>query len=181
VPDYQRTEVSDASGWLAEQRRQDQEEDRRRRELADREREAEQQQLAFTSAEMREATERREQTMTEAALEEAVRQRRSEEEQANRELAEWSRQNWQADLSQDERWLLERESGMRPDASNPTSTAYGLGQLLEANRRAYGERFGFDPDTSDPWEQKMMFRAYIQERYQEAGRARTFWEEHHWY
>lgn len=84
-------------------------------------------------------------------------------------------------LSSAEAWIVQRESGGRADADNPSSTAFGLGQLLYANRAAYGRRLGFDPDTTDPGEQLAMFRLYVKERYGTAEQAQAFWQEHGWY
>ena len=82
----------------------------------------------------------------------------------------------------DEEYLLTRESyGGDPTADNENSTAFGVGQLLESNRRAYGQRFGFDPNTTNPHEQMTMFRAYVQDRYGSMAAARRFWDQHNWY
>lgn len=66
---------------------------------------------------------------------------------------------------QAEAWLIQKESGGRTDADNPTSTAFGIGQLLLANRKSYGAQYGFDPDTTDPYEQYLMFQDYVKARY----------------
>src|SRR5512144_3124666 len=36
-----------------------------------------------------------------------------------------------------EPWIIKWESGLSPTAANPTSSAFGLGQLILANRRRY--------------------------------------------
>lgn len=79
-------------------------------------------------------------------------------------------------LSADEAWIINRESGGRTTADNPTSTAFGLGQLLIANRQLYGGRLGVSPDTTDYDDQLAMFRMYVADRYGSAAAARRFWE-----
>lgn len=78
-------------------------------------------------------------------------------------------------------WIIQRESEGNPRAKNPNSSAFGLGQLIEANRKAYAERFGFSPDTINPQEQLQMMDAYVKERYGSYEAARKFWEQNHWY
>lgn len=84
-------------------------------------------------------------------------------------------------LSPSEAWLIQHESSGRTDADNPTSTAFGVGQLTIANRTAYARTYGFDPDTTDLAEQLIMFRAYVRDRYGSADEAQHFWQEHGWY
>jgi cell wall-associated NlpC family hydrolase len=84
-------------------------------------------------------------------------------------------------LSPAEAWIITHESSGRTDADNPTSTAFGFGQLLADNRAAYGRRFGFNPDTTDAGEQLVMFRAYVRDRYGTAEAAQHFWQTHGWY
>jgi len=87
-----------------------------------------------------------------------------------------------AGFSSDEAWIIQRESGGRTSADNPTSTAFGLGQLLYANRVRYAAMVGASgPDTTDFEEQKAMFRAYVKERYGTAARAKAFWQANGWY
>ena len=81
----------------------------------------------------------------------------------------------------DRDWIIARESDGIPTAQNPTSSAFGIGQLIEANRKAYGERFGFDPGTTDPWQQIQMMDAYVAERYGTYAAARAFHEKNGWY
>jgi cell wall-associated NlpC family hydrolase len=86
-----------------------------------------------------------------------------------------------AGLSPAEAWIIDHESDGLTHADNPHSTAFGFGQLLEANRKAYGARFGFDPDTTDPGQQLTMFRAYVRDRYGTAENAQRFWQKNGWY
>jgi hypothetical protein len=89
--------------------------------------------------------------------------------------------SWQSTLSPAERWILTKESSLRPTADNPTSTAFGLGQLLYANRVYYGRKLGISPNTRDPFQQLRMFRAYVRDRYGTAEKALAFWQRNGWY
>lgn len=84
-------------------------------------------------------------------------------------------------LSPAERWIIMHESGGRTSAQNPTSTAFGLGQLLIANRVHYGAILGVSPNTQDYAAQLSMFRMYVRDRYGNAENAQRFWAAHHWY
>jgi hypothetical protein len=77
-----------------------------------------------------------------------------------------------------ERWIILRESSGDPTADNPTSTAFGLGQLLLGNRILYlGEAYA----TTDCGRQLWAFRAYVHDRYGTAERAKPFWQANGWY
>jgi hypothetical protein len=84
-------------------------------------------------------------------------------------------------LSAAENWIIQRESGGRTTADNPTSTAFGLGQLLLANRQRIGAMLGFSASTTDYGQQLAMFRQYVKERYGNAEAAQRFWQAHGWY
>lgn len=84
-------------------------------------------------------------------------------------------------LSPAEAWIIQRESGGRTTADNPTSTAFGLGQLLAANRQRYGAILGVSPNTTDYTSQLQMFRMYVRDRYGTAENAQRFWQAHGWY
>lgn len=136
-----------------------------------------QQSLTDTAAERA-----REEQLQQSTPDERFRSEREQQERrANAAMEEHDRTHWKTDLTKDEEWLIQKESGFRTDAANPKSSAFGLGQLLRDNRERYAERYGFAPDTRDPWEQKVMFRAYIKERYGDAKKAREWWEKHQWY
>jgi hypothetical protein len=75
-------------------------------------------------------------------------------------------------------WIIMRESGGNPRADNPTSTAFGLGQLLLGNRILY---LGRDYATIDCGRQLWAFRAYVRDRYGTAERAKAFWQANGWY
>ena len=77
-----------------------------------------------------------------------------------------------------EYWIIMRESSGDPTADNPTSTAFGLGQLLLGNRILY---LGQDYATTDCGRQLWAFRAYVRDRYGTAERARAFWRANGWY
>jgi septal ring factor EnvC (AmiA/AmiB activator) len=77
-----------------------------------------------------------------------------------------------------ERWIIMRESSGDPTADNPTSTAFGLGQLLLGNRILY---LGRNYVTTDCGRQLWAFRAYVRDRYGTAERAQAFWQANGWY
>jgi hypothetical protein len=77
-----------------------------------------------------------------------------------------------------ERWIIMRESSGDPTADNPTSTAFGLGQLLLGNRILY---LGSDYATTGCGKQLWAFRAYVRDRYGTAERAMAFWQANGWY
>lgn len=80
-----------------------------------------------------------------------------------------------------EAWIISHESGGRTNAQNPTSTAFGLGQLLIANRQHYGAILGVSPNTTNAGAQLSMMRMYIRDRYGNAENAQRFWQAHGWY
>jgi septal ring factor EnvC (AmiA/AmiB activator) len=77
-----------------------------------------------------------------------------------------------------EHWIIMRESSGYPTADNPTSTAFGLGQLLLGNRILY---LGPQYATTDCGRQLWAFRAYVRDRYGTAERAKAFWQANGWY
>ena len=77
-----------------------------------------------------------------------------------------------------EHWIIMKESSGFPTADNPTSTAFGLGQLLLGNRILY---LGQDYATVDCGRQLWAFRAYVHDRYGSAARAKAFWQANGWY
>jgi hypothetical protein len=84
-------------------------------------------------------------------------------------------------LSPAEAYIIQHESGGRPTAKNPTSTAFGIWQGLQGTRNDYARRLGFSPNTTDVAQQLAMFRAYVRDRYKTAENAQRFWQTHHWY
>jgi septal ring factor EnvC (AmiA/AmiB activator) len=77
-----------------------------------------------------------------------------------------------------EYWIIMRESSGDPTADNPTSTAFGLGQLLLGNRILY---LGRDYASTDCGRQLWAFRTYVRDRYGTAERAKAFWQANGWY
>jgi peptidoglycan hydrolase CwlO-like protein len=77
-----------------------------------------------------------------------------------------------------EYWIIMHESGGDPTADNPSSTAFGLGQLLLDLRQRL---LGADYDTIDCGKQLWAFRTYVRERYGTAEAAKSFWLSHGWY
>jgi hypothetical protein len=72
--------------------------------------------------------------------------------------------------------LFGRESGMNPNAQNPTSSAYGLAQFLDGTWASTGIA-----KTSDPTLQAEAAMRYIAARYTDPMGAWNFWQGHHWY
>ena len=81
------------------------------------------------------------------------------------------------DQGQFDAWdaLINAESGWRPTAQNPTSTAYGLGQFLDSTWKSYGAK------TSDPALQLYYMAQYIRNRYQTPLRALQEHRRKNWY
>jgi hypothetical protein len=77
-----------------------------------------------------------------------------------------------------EHWIIMHESSGRPAADNPTSTAFGLGQLILANRIRY---LGADYATTDCGKQLSAFRMYVADAYGTAETAKAFWQANGWY
>jgi hypothetical protein len=91
-------------------------------------------------------------------------------------------------LDKFEKNIIRVESGGSVFANNPTSSAFGLGQLLEANRVTYARRLGYnagvergDTGTTNRDAQIAMMRGYIHDRYGTSRHAWDFWQGHHWY
>jgi hypothetical protein len=78
--------------------------------------------------------------------------------------------------------LIGRESGFRPTAQNPTSTAYGYGQFLTSTRNAYAKRYP-DLNYNNPVDQIVLTYKYIKDRYGTVQNALSQWEHRspHWY
>jgi hypothetical protein len=83
-----------------------------------------------------------------------------------------------SELSASERYIISHESGGETTAKNPTSSAFGLGQLILANRKHY---LGGNANTTDPGLQLKAFRGYVKDRYGNADNAAAFWRKNHWY
>ncbi|SDY54686.1 Transglycosylase SLT domain-containing protein [Geodermatophilus africanus] len=72
--------------------------------------------------------------------------------------------------------LWQAESGWRPTAQNPTSTAYGIAQFLNATWASTGIA-----KTSDPFQQIDAGLIYIEERYGSPCAAWAFHQANNWY
>ena len=72
--------------------------------------------------------------------------------------------------------LWEAESNWNPTAQNPTSTAYGIAQFLDATWATTGIA-----KTSDPYLQIDAGLIYIDERYDTACNAWAFHQANNWY
>ena len=82
---------------------------------------------------------------------------------------------WGARQQDDLDWLWTHESGWNHKADNPSSTAYGIPQFLDATWRQYGGK------SYDPAGQISKGMRYISDRYGSPSGARRFWENNHWY
>jgi hypothetical protein len=80
----------------------------------------------------------------------------------------WSLPDW--------KWVVGHESGGQVSVKNPTSTAFGLGQLLDSTYAKYGGGPG-----SSGVEQIRAMAAYIRDRYVTPTAAKAFWEANHYY
>lgn len=89
--------------------------------------------------------------------------------------------SWKDTLSKAEAEIISRESTFNPNAKNPRSTAFGLGQLVVRNRIAYGKKLGIDPHTTNPHEQIALFREYVKKRYGTAEKALAHHNRKGWY
>lgn len=77
--------------------------------------------------------------------------------------------------------LLRRESGLKIEAQNPTSTAFGIWQGLESTRITCQNRLGIDKNTVDEREQIKCFRDYVTRRYGTIEKAIKFWDTNKYY
>ncbi len=71
--------------------------------------------------------------------------------------------------------LVQKESSWRPNAQNPTSTAFGLFQFLNGTWGPYGKK------TSDPGRQTDYGLRYIKDRYGDPLSALRFHLKNNWY
>ena len=75
-------------------------------------------------------------------------------------------------------WIFNKESHINPKAKNPTSTAKGVGQLLESTYRNIGLKH-----SADPLAQVVASIAYISRHYGADGAcaAKSFWQKNSYY
>jgi len=76
------------------------------------------------------------------------------------------------------RSIIMAESGGESTAKNPHSTAFGLGQLIQANRKSL---MGANYNSTDCGAQLDAFRKYTLGRYGSYDRALSFRRGHGWY
>jgi peptidoglycan hydrolase CwlO-like protein len=74
--------------------------------------------------------------------------------------------------------IIRRESRGIPTADNPTSTAFGLGQLILSQRQKY---IPSNPNTTDCGLQYQAFKQYVMDRYGSFEAALAFHNSHGWY
>jgi hypothetical protein len=72
--------------------------------------------------------------------------------------------------------LIHKESSWNPDAKNPKSTAYGLGQFLDKTWNTVPQS-----KTSDPYEQLDAMFIYVENRHGNACKAWNFFLKKNWY
>jgi hypothetical protein len=72
--------------------------------------------------------------------------------------------------------LIFKESSWNPDAKNPKSTAYGLGQFLDKTWALVPQE-----KTSDPYDQLDAVFIYVENRYGNSCKAWDFWLKKNWY
>ena len=81
-----------------------------------------------------------------------------------------------SDWTEPVKWIISKESSGNPQATNPSSGAYGLMQFLPQTWGNYGFK-----KTSDPTQQVIAGIAYIKARYGTAANAKAFWQKNGWY
>lgn len=74
-------------------------------------------------------------------------------------------------------YIIVRESGFDPYATNPSSGAYGIPQALPGGKMASA---GADWQTN-PYTQLKWMYSYMEWRYGSISGAYTFWQANHWY
>ena len=73
-------------------------------------------------------------------------------------------------------WLVTRESGWRPTAQNPTSSAFGLKQFLDSTWATVG-----CVKSTDPVYQLNCGQKYVMQRYGSWSAAQSFWQANRYY
>ncbi|MGP5147167.1 tape measure protein [Corynebacterium variabile] len=88
----------------------------------------------------------------------------------------FAKKGWTGSQWTDADFIITRESGWDPTATNPSSGAYGLFQFLGATKQTYLP----GPDYSVPTQGKAGAR-YITDRYGDPHGAAAFWRANNWY
>jgi trimeric autotransporter adhesin len=78
-------------------------------------------------------------------------------------------------------WIIQKESNGKVDAKNPTSTAFGVGQLIKANRDRFSAALECKADTTDKESQVKMMKMYIKTKHGSAVKAKAYWEKNNHY
>jgi hypothetical protein len=75
-------------------------------------------------------------------------------------------------------WIFNKESHLNPNAKNPTSSAKGIGQLLDSTYKNIGLKH-----SADPIAQVVASIAYISRHYGSDGAcaAKAFWQKNSYY
>lgn len=99
---------------------------------------------------------------------------------AGNEIKEYSYRivfaNWGAEHWESFDRLINAESKWNPEAKNPKSTAYGLGQFLNSTWGSVGME-----KTNDPEKQIEAAVFYIQDRYGDPIKAWRYWQKNYFY
>jgi len=78
----------------------------------------------------------------------------------------------------DLKFILSHESGFNPNARNPSSGAYGLGQFLGHEHDKYGAMGAY---SGNAYLEAQAMLSYISDRYGTPANAAAFWKGHNWY
>lgn len=90
----------------------------------------------------------------------------------------FKRHGWTGRQWEDAKWIIGKESGFNPTATNPSSGAFGLFQFNPSS----GTLQQYLPDRNpDPAVQADAGARYIKNRYGDPTAARRFWEANNWY
>jgi hypothetical protein len=77
-------------------------------------------------------------------------------------------------------WIVAHESGGKPGAKNPKSTASGLFQLIDSTWDAYRDK-SLPNDVFNPMANAVAGIRYIDDRYKSADKAVDFWKANNYY
>lgn len=89
----------------------------------------------------------------------------------NQVRLKWDESQWESFNN-----IIKHESNWDCSSKNPTSTAYGCGQLLDGTWKETGYK-----KSSDPQVQIMATIEYISNRYKTPENAWSFWKKERWY
>lgn len=86
-------------------------------------------------------------------------------------VSTWGTESWESFYK-----IIHAESRWNPNAQNPKSSAFGLGQFLSSTWKSTGIE-----KTNDPYQQIDGVIIYIHERYDDPVKAWNHWQKMHWY